>query len=149
VPRLRVRTVLDAPPEQVWSDIEDIASHVEWMEDAVAIRFLGRARRGVGTRFECDTKIGLFRLTDVMEITSWVPAREMGVRHVGVVTGTGHFALRRASGGRTKLSWTEQLDFPWWMLGPAGALAARPVLRRVWRQNLTNLAARYKLSGRA
>ena len=58
-----------------------------WLRPAVA----GEA--GPGTRFECDTKIGPVTLTDVMEITRWVPGKAIGVRHSGVVTGTGEFTL--------------------------------------------------------
>ena len=47
-----------------------------------------RRRSGVGTRFECDTKIGPITLTDVMEITEWKPGKAMGVRHTGLITGT-------------------------------------------------------------
>ncbi|WP_348240314.1 SRPBCC family protein, partial [Salmonella enterica] len=61
---IRVSIVLGAPPEAVWSDLEDVAAHVEWMADAVAIRFLGDQRRGVGTRFECDTRVGPITVTD-------------------------------------------------------------------------------------
>lgn len=149
MPALRVRTILDAPPEAVWAHLEDIGSHVEWMDDAVAIRFLTRATRGLGTRYECDTRIGPLRTTDVMEVTSWVPGHELGVRHVGVVTGEGVFRLRPAARGRTRFTWAERLRFPWWLGGPAGAMAARPVLRRVWRRNLANLAARLSDRGRA
>jgi hypothetical protein len=143
--RIRVSTVLDATPATVWADVEDLGTHVEWMEDAVAIRFLTDRRRGVGTRFECDTKVGPFGLTDVMEVTRWAPRKAMGIRHVGVVTGTGEFRLKRLRGGRTRFTWTEQLRFPWWMGGPVGAtLGGKPVLSIVWRRNLRNLARRFE-----
>ncbi len=136
-------TIIDAPPKQVWADVEDLASHVSWMADAREIRFLGEQRSGVGTRFECDTKIGPIRLTDVMEITEWVPGRSMGVRHSGVVTGTGRFTLKKARGGRTQFQWRERLVFPLWLGGPVGAFASKPVLRWVWRRNLKRLAERF------
>jgi uncharacterized protein YndB with AHSA1/START domain len=141
--RIRVTTILEATPDQVWADVEDLASHVEWMADAVAIRFLTDQRSGVGTRFECDTKVGPVRLTDVMEITEWDPGRAMGVRHSGIVTGTGLFTLKKATGGRTQFQWKEKLVYPIWLGGPVGALLSKPVLRGVWRRNLTRLAARF------
>jgi hypothetical protein len=143
VARIRVSTVLDAPPEVVWTDVEDISTHHEWMADAVAIRFLGDQRRGVGTRFVCDTKVGPFRLTDEMEITEWAPGRAMGVTHTGLVTGTGRFTLRRVRGGRTRFQWKERLRFPWWLGGPVGALAAKPVLTWVWRRSMRDLQRRF------
>jgi uncharacterized protein YndB with AHSA1/START domain len=139
--KIRARTTLDATPAQVWVALSDLPSHVMWMQDAVAIRFLTDATYGVGARFECDTKVGPLRLTDVMEVTEWSPGRALGVRHVGVVTGRGRFTLQRARGGRTRLSWVEELRFPVWLGGPVGARAARPVLRRIWRRNLEALAA--------
>lgn len=137
-----VATVIDRTPEQVWADVRDIASHVEWMADAAAIRFLTEQNEGTGTRFECDTKVGPFRLTDVMEITSWLEAEEMGVRHVGLVEGTGVFTLTPLPGGRTEFRWEEDLTFPWWMGGPIGAFIARPVLGLIWRRNLRRLKER-------
>jgi hypothetical protein len=147
--RIRVRTTLDAPPEVVWADLAHLAGHVDWMHDAVAIRFLGGRTSGVGTRFECDTKVGPLRLTDVMEITRWDPGRAMGVRHRGLVQGSGTFTLRRARGGRTRFTWTERLRFPWLLGGPVTAVAAKPVLRRVWKRNLRNLQRRFDRGGAA
>lgn len=151
MPRLKVATTLDASPAQVWDDVADISSHVEWMHDAVAITFTSDRVSGVGTTFDCDTRIGPFRLTDKMEITSWRPVREMGVQHSGLVTGVGAFRLtpvRTGLGRRrrvvTRFEWTERLKFPWYFGGPLGALAARPVLRHVWKRNLTALAARFR-----
>lgn len=153
MPRLRVRTTIDAPPEQVWADLSDLSSHVEWMQDARSIEFVSERHSGVGTVFDCETRVGPLRLVDRMEVTSWRPRREIGVRHVGLVTGTGVFTLRplrrrgrpwRAAPERTRFTWTERLRFPWWMGGPLGALAARPVLRWVWRRNLRRLAERFE-----
>ncbi|MCU0268773.1 MAG: SRPBCC family protein [Acidimicrobiales bacterium] len=137
--RIRVSTVIDAPPETVWDRIEDVGSHVQWMNDAEAIRFLTADHQGVGTRFECDTKVGPITLTDVMELTEWETARVMGVRHVGLVTGTGRFTLTDEPGGRTLFTWAEELRFPWWMGGPVGAAVGAVVLRRIWTKNLRNL----------
>lgn len=142
MPRVRVSTVIDAPRRRVWADVADVASHVEWMADAVAIRFTGPGRSGVGTTFDCDTRIGPLRLTDRMQVTEWAPGRAMGVRHTGLVTGEGRFTLRRAGRGRTRFTWDERLVFPWWMGGPAGALAGSVVLRRVWAGNLGRLKRR-------
>ena len=142
MPGIRVSTIIDAPPADVWRSIEDVATHVEWMEDAVAIRFRGSRRSGVGTVFECDTKVGPFGLTDVMEITEWRPRRSMGVRHVGIVTGSGRFTLKGIRGGRTRFTWKEKLTFPWYLGGPVGAVVGGEVLRLVWKRNLTNLRRR-------
>ncbi len=134
--------MIDAPPSEVWDDLRHIASHTEWMQDAVAIRFTTEQREGVGTTFEADTKVGPFRLSDPMEITEWEEPSSMGIRHGGVVTGTGRFSLEPAAGGRTRFTWDEELSFPWWMGGMAGSLVAGQVLRLVWRRNLANLKHR-------
>ncbi len=137
--RIRVSTIIDATPSRVWASIDDVGSHVRWMEDARAIRFRGTRRQGVGTTFECDTKVGPFGLTDIMEITAWEPRKRMGVRHVGLVTGEGAFTLKPAKGSRTKFTWRERLVFPWWLGGPIGAAVGGEVLRLIWRRNLRNL----------
>ncbi len=136
--------MIEAPPRRVWADVEDIASHVEWMEDAESIRFTSPSRRGVGTTFDCVTRLGPLRLVDRMEVTDWREGRSMAIRHVGLVRGHGRFTLRRLRAGRTRFTWRERLVFPWWMGGPLGALVAKPVLRRVWRRNLANLARRFE-----
>lgn len=138
---IRVGITIHAPPARVWAAIEDVGSHVTWMHDAVAIRFTSLRHTGVGTTFDCDTRVGPFRLTDKMEITRWKRRRAMGVRHVGLVTGTGQFTLHRLPGGRTRFTWRERLHFPWWMGGPFGSVIGGEVLRLIWGRNLRNLKA--------
>jgi Polyketide cyclase / dehydrase and lipid transport len=141
MPRIRVRATVDAPRGAVWARLADIADHVHWMADARAIRFTGERHSGVGTVFECETRIGPLRTTDVMEVTEWRRRRSLGVRHSGLVSGAGRFVLRRGRRGRTRITWDERLRFPWWVGGPVTGLVAAPVLRRVWRGNLRRLAA--------
>jgi hypothetical protein len=140
MPRVRVHTTIDAPPRAVWHRLADIADHVSWMADAVSIRFTGDQRSGVGTTFECETRVGPLRTLDVMEVTEWRERRSMGVRHSGLVTGTGRFVLRRRGRHRTRLEWDETLRFPWWLGGALGGLVGGPVLRLVWRGNLRRFA---------
>ncbi len=139
--RLRVRIDIDADVRRVWDVVEPIERHVDWMADAERIVFSTGQTRGVGTTFECLTKVGPFRLTDVMTITEWSPRHVMGIDHVGLVRGSGRFTLRSLRRGRTRFTWTERLRFPWWMGGPIGGFFARPILRRIWRANLRRLAA--------
>jgi Polyketide cyclase / dehydrase and lipid transport len=143
LPRIRLRTVINASPRRVWADISDLTSHVEWMADAESIRFVSAITSGIGTEFVCDTKIGPLRLRDRMTVTEWVPGHSLGIRHRGVVAGEGRFMLKRRTRGGTKFVWEERLDFPWWLGGPLGVVMARPILKRVWRRNLATLATRF------
>jgi hypothetical protein len=138
---IRVGIELDAPPSRVWDVVEPVERHVDWMADAVAIRFETDRTRGVGTRFLCDTKVGPITLTDRMEITEWDPGRAMGVRHTGVVTGTGVFTLEPIDlGRRTRFTWTEDLRFPWFLGGRLGELVGgQLVMKAIWRRNLRAL----------
>jgi len=119
--------------------LEPIERHVDWMADARRITFTTGQTRGIGTRFDCFTALGPFRLTDRMVVTAWEPERAMGIEHRGVVTGAGTFTLAALPAGGTRFTWEESLTFPWWMGGNAGAVAAAPVLRAVWRRNLRRL----------
>jgi hypothetical protein len=67
----------------------------------------------------------------------------MGVRHVGLVTGTGRFTLHPLGANtRTRFEWDEELRFPWWLGGRLGeAIGARVVMGAIWRRNLRRLKA--------
>lgn len=139
--RISVSVHIAADPSAVWEEVATIEDHVEWMADAHRIEFLGPARRGVGTRIRVETRIGPFRTADIMEFTEWSEPTAMGVEHRGLFTGSGRFVIDAEPPG-TRFTWTEELRFPWYLGGAAGALAARPVLTWVWRRNLRRLAGR-------
>jgi uncharacterized protein YndB with AHSA1/START domain len=135
---IRVSVDINAPPARVWDYIKDVTTHPRWMKDAVAVRVTSGRREGVGTTFDCDTRVGPLRLTDRMEVTEWRAGETMAIRHVGLVTGEGRFDLHAIPTG-TQFVWTESLGFPRRKGGQVAAAAAAPVLRRVWRGNLERL----------
>ena len=138
---ISVSIEIDATPAAVWAVVEPVERHVDWMNDAVAIRFVSDQMRGVGTTFLCDTKVGPITLVDRMEITEWEPEVTMGVRHSGVVTGSGVFTLTPIDlGRRTRFTWTESLTFPWYLGGRIGErVGGNVVMKAIWRRNLKNL----------
>lgn len=109
--------------------VKDVPGHVDWMHDAVAIRVTSP------TTFECDTRVGPLRTVDRMTITEWRPGRAMGIRHTGLVTGTGRFTLRSRGRRRTRFTWDEALELPWYFVPPVAGV----VLKLVWRRNLRTL----------
>ena len=137
---IRVSVDIAAPVQKVWDIVEPVERHIDWMADAVAIRFQTEQTRGTGTTFFCDTKVGPIKLVDVMTITAWEPGKVMGVKHTGVVTGTGEFTLDAIDASHTRFTWTESLTFPWWLGGPIGAfVGGQIVMKAIWRRNLREL----------
>lgn len=137
---IRVSVDIAAPVQKVWDVVEPVERHIDWMADAVAIRFQTEQTRGTGTTFFCDTKVGPIKLVDVMTITAWEPGKVMGVKHTGVVTGTGEFTLEAIDEVNTRFTWTESLTFPWWLGGPIGAfVGGQIVMKAIWRRNLREL----------
>lgn len=141
--RISISAEYDASPEHVWQVLEPIESHVDWMADAESIRFTADQTRGVGTTFECVTRVGPLRVTDRLEITAWEEGRTMGVRHHGLITGEGRFTLEPRDGGRrTRFTWEEDLAFPWYLGGPiTERIGGQQVMRRIWAGNLERLHA--------
>ena len=134
---------IDATPARVWEVVEPVERHVDWMHDAVAIRFTGEQTRGIGTEFLCDTKVGPFKLVDRMEITEWVPGEVMGVRHTGLVTGSGRFTI---DAHRPRPAHTVHLAGSAHLPVVAGRPRRRMVggkiaLGPIWRRNLQEPAA--------
>ncbi len=135
---IHIERALGIPISAAWLELADIAHHVDWMADALTIEFETSQRRGPGTCFTCQTKVGPFRSRDRMEIISWVEGASIGVRHRGLITGEGLLALRPgASDDACSVSWTEELHFRVFVGGALTAYVAEPVLTKLWHQNLS------------
>ena len=144
MPRIEVTHWIELPRSEVWPALADLGSHVQWMQDARSLRFLGEQTSGVGTRMEVETQVGPLRTLDVIEVTEWMEGEAVGAAHRGMVRGSGLLSLRDQEAG-TLVVWAEELDFPWWLGGRLTAWLAKPFLARIWRANLARFAA--SLSG--
>jgi carbon monoxide dehydrogenase subunit G len=136
--RITVHVDIDAPRDTVWRAAADLGSHAEWMADAESIEFLTESTSGVGTKMKVATVVGPLKTTDVMEVVEWNEGSSIGVRHEGLITGTGRFELSSVAGG-TRFSWTEELTFPLYLGGGITARFAKPVLGAIWHRNLRGL----------
>ena len=140
MPRIKIEVCIRAPLQLVWEMVADIRTHTEWMVDAESITVTSDCSSGVGTTFDCVTKIGPFRTIDHMEITEWIEERVMGVAHRGLISGSGRFTLQEAGPSDTNFSWEETLTFPWWIGGRLTGIGSTPVLKAIWRGNLRRLS---------
>ncbi len=138
---IRLVEMIPAPTDRVWAELADLGSHAEWMTDAAEVDFEAGPQSGPGARMRVATSIGPFRVTDLMTVVEWVEGSSIGVEHTGSVLGTGRFDVAADPEG-TRLTWTEDLVFPWWLGGRLGAWVATPIMRRIWRSSLGKFSAR-------
>lgn len=136
--RIEIHRDISADHETVWAALADLGSHTDWMKDAESLVFTTDITRGVGTVMEVRTRVGPLRTIDVMEVTGWQEGRSIGVDHRGLVKGSGTLRAEPID-GRTRVSWVEELRFPWWLGGVVAAWLAKPVLAAIWRGNLKRL----------
>lgn len=137
--RIAVSRTVPVHQQRVWAAMADLGSHVEWMRDAHSVVFEGDQREGVGTRMEVETRVGPLRTRDVMEVTGWDEPRSIEVAHHGLVKGRGTLEAAPMGDDRTRVSWVEDLTFPWWLGDGLTAWLARPILAAIWRGNLRRL----------
>jgi hypothetical protein len=92
------------------------------MADAERITFVTKSTRGVGTAFDCLTRVGPFTLNDHMTVIEWDAGRSIGIEHRGIVTGAGRFIITKRRHGRTRFCCTSGCGFPGgWVVSSANA----------------------------
>lgn len=138
--RVRVAVDIHQPLPVVWDALSELERHSEWMADAESIVFLDEQRSGVGTTMDVLTRVGPLTTIDRIVVQEWTPPTTIAVAHRGLVSGAGAFHLVEIPTG-TRFVWEERLRFPWYLGGPVAAVAATPVLTRIWRSNLSTFKA--------
>lgn len=134
---------IDAPIQHVWDDLANLDSHVEWMADAYSLEYDTDQRAGRGTVISVLTKVGPLRTVDVLTFTEWEEPHRMVADHTGVVTGKGIFTLTELTPDRTRFTWAEDLNMPWYFGGKLFRPISEPVMRLIWAKNLERLKARF------
>lgn len=149
--RLDVSIEVEARPEAVWEVLTDWERQSEWMLDARSVEVVTPHREGEGVTIVVPTNLLGFTVEDRMRVTGWEAPRRLEVIHLGrVIRGSGAFAIDELGPGRSRLTWTEEVDPPLGALGEWGASTlVRPVVERIFRRSLRNLAALAEASARS
>lgn len=146
---IEVSRGLPYPIDRAWTQLADLASHVDWMRDAESIRFLSESHQGVGTVMLCRTRVGPLVTNDRLEVVAWEEGRAIAVRHTGLVGGDGELRLDPEGPSSCRLQWRETLVFPRLAVGPLTERVAAAVLARIWHGNLARFEARLARDGAA
>jgi uncharacterized protein YndB with AHSA1/START domain len=128
------------PPSALWERLLDWEDQPRWMVDAARVSVLTPHREGLGVRVAVRTRIlGIPLLTDTLEVIDWEPPARLVMVRRGVVRGRGEWRLQPAAHG-TRFTWSEELAMPIPLLGELALLLYRPLMRRLMRRSLSNLA---------
>jgi len=142
--RLELEQGTSAPQEVVWGVLVDWEEQPRWMLDAKEVHVTSAHREGLGVELRCPTNLLGFTVQDTMRVTGWDELRLLEVTHTGrIITGTGAFELSPRADGGTTITWWEEVDPPLGVVGEVGArIFALPIIRRIFRRSLRNLARR-------
>jgi carbon monoxide dehydrogenase subunit G len=142
--RLELEQDTTAPREVVWDVLVDWEEQPRWMLDAKEVHVTSPHREGLGVELRCPTNLLGFTVQDTMRVTGWEDRRLLEVTHTGrIITGTGAFVLTSLDDGGTRITWWEEVDPPLGVVGEVGArVFALPIIRRIFRRSLRNLARR-------
>jgi hypothetical protein len=142
--RLDLHQDTTAPRRVVWDVLTRWEEQPLWMLDAKEVHVTSAHREGLGVELRCPTNLLGFTVQDTMVVTGWDEPTILEVTHTGrIITGTGAFELSDLPDGGTRIGWWEEVDPPLGALGELGArLFALPVIRRIFRRSLRNLARR-------
>lgn len=140
---------LPGPPEVVWRLITDWEHQGDWMLEARDFVITSAHREGVGVQGEATVSIGGITTRDTVRVTGWKPGRRLAIEHIGWVSGEAEMLLAPLPDGSTHLYWREQLRPPWGFLGLIGLTIFKPLMRRIFRQDLRVLAGLVRASSAA
>jgi len=140
--RVAASAIVDAPPEVVWSFVDDPARYLDFMDGVTRWEVQGDRARGVGARYRILMRVGSAEVGGLVEIVEHEAPRDLAWASVTGVDQRGRWRLREH--GRTGLATKVELRLAYGVAGAglAGWLAeqvAAPVVRGHLRRSLDEL----------
>ena len=143
--RVRAQVSVPVEPSAAFRALVDLPSQSVWMLGTRLYELAGPVRSPeVGARLAALTGVGGLGFLDTLEVTGYSAAEgRWTVRHTGgFVRGTGEFAVTAGPRPQTcTVSWVEEVDPPFGLLGRLGWPVAAPVVRWGLEVSLRRLAA--------
>ena len=137
---IQLLAVIDAPIEDVWSELIDIEGQPRWMHDMKSVRMDAPGAARSGSRGVATVRMFGIAVTDPVTITVLEPPTRFGIAHEGVFSGGGTFDLTGGADGTTTIvRWEEILQPP--VLPHLAALITAPVFRHIFQQDIERFKA--------
>jgi Polyketide cyclase / dehydrase and lipid transport len=153
VARFTATVDVGAPAARTWAALVDWPAHARWVP-LTAIRVLTPSAAGVGARFVGRTGLGPIGFDDPMEVTEWQPpsdhrpGRCSVVKQGRIVLGSAWFEVAPMPAGRSRVTWTEEIELaPAALTRPFAALVAA-VGRIAFTRTLRAMAAEVERTAR-
>jgi hypothetical protein len=153
VARFTATVDVGAPATSTWAALVDWPAHGRWVPLTV-VRVLTPSGSGVGARFVGRSGLGPVGFDDPMEVTEWQPpagdrpGRCTVVKRGKVVLGSAWFEVAPLPAGRSRVSWTEQIELaPVALTRPFAAVVAAAG-RFAFTRTLRAMAAEVERSAR-
>jgi len=141
---------VEATAEATWAVLVDWPRHSRWIP-LTTVRVLTASDGGIGARFVGRSAIGPLGFDDPMEVVEWRPpagdtaGRCSVVKQGRVVLGSAHFEVAALPGGRSRVTWAEDVEIaPVRLTRPFGrllAIAGRLAFTRTLQQMAREAAA--------
>jgi hypothetical protein len=130
VARFTASVQVEAPAQSTWAALVDWPAHARWVA-LTSVRVLTPSGEGVGARFVGRSGVGPLSFDDPMEVTQWLPpadgqpGRCAVVKQGRVVLGSAWLEVTSLPGGRSRATWTEEIELrPVVLTRPFGMLVA-------------------------
>lgn len=129
---------IDAPPEAVWPYLVDWENLNKWMLEGSGFTVTSPHRTGLGVEAEAKIKIGGISTIDRVRVTGWDPPSFLEITHLAWVKGKGimHAEIHDRS---TIVSWKEIFIPPWGIVGAIGMRIFAPLMKRIFKRDLSIL----------
>jgi hypothetical protein len=130
-----------APAQNAWDAMTDWPAQGEWML-GTKVEVSSGDGSSVGSTLAAFTGAGPLGFLDTMTITAWEPPARCDVVHTGrVVRGTGTMIVEAAGESACRVTWIEDLDLPFGVVGKIGFPFVRPFFLAGVRKSLQKFAA--------
>ena len=132
---------LPCTPAIAWELITDWEHQDDWMLEASDFVITSEQREGVGVEGEATVTIGGIKTRDKVRVVGWDPEHRLAIEHEGWVSGRGEMSLTALGADRTHIYWREELYPPLGVLGAIGMTAFKPLMLRIFKNDLRVLAS--------
>ena len=131
--------IIRASQQSVFDYVSDWEKQSDWILFTTVHR-LSETQSQADVNLLAVTKIGPLKLIDPMVVTEWQSPTRIVIEHTGrLVLGKGIFSIRGLTDNESEFSWQEITPVPFGILGRAGLILGKPLIKIPFMMSLRKL----------